>query len=548
MSRSILRSSLPALALLLVVALVIVFVVQQGGSPSTAGSPTAGANGTAGTASGAPGVTAENAGEPPAAGDAAQAAAGAPDRTRVAPSTVVHGAFAGPRGVWPGGGTAELRPHADPPPGGMFGLFDLGMSAARQTEHGADGQSQVLAFLDRAPAVASARVRADGSFRFEDPPPGRYAVRLTHPTLRAADHAVVTVEAGADDDVGTIPTVPAASVLVLVADTEGQPIVGAHVELGRKIDPREFSDPTKIADLTSLLGKIVPLDTNADARGVARFDGLEASGPCVLSVEAKDRVAQRQSLALNAGQENVVRIELISGAALSVRVLDPDGASMPEARLELRYPDLKQPAHVAAGPMGVQQQDETVSFRLACGDDGTLERRGLPAGRAELHARTPGFKRTSQPVTLRLDETTSVTVKLDAGVAVRGRVVDGSGHPVPDSFVLNVPMVGQEIMGFDMGDMLGADVLTLGAKERGVRCDAEGNFVLRRLRRGRPGAARSRPRVASTRSCVATCPRDRSMSSCASPRSARSPATSSPTPPASHRRSSPSRSASARSS
>ena len=267
--------------------------------------------------------------------------------------------------------------------------------------------------------------------------------------------------------------------LILVSDPDGRPVEGADLELGKQMNIQQFMDPSALEDLGSIIGQVMPQKAKTDERGAYQFGGLETGTLWNLSIEKRGFIEQYRELQMLPGRENLVRVELSTGGRLEVTVVGPDGQPYDGANLQIRFPDLRRPAPVSVGmQFGGGAGADVVSHKLRTEDDGVASIEGLPAGRAELQLRTAGFLRESRDLTVTFDATAEATFRLDAGLAITGRVIDESGAPIPGAYVMHMALAGQKVMGMDLTSIIGLDMLSIGLKERGVECDEHGRFVL----------------------------------------------------------------------
>ena len=64
------------------------------------------------------------------------------------------------------------------------------------------------------------------------------------------------------------------------------------------------------------------------------------------------------------------------------------------------------------------------------------------------------------------------------GGTVSGVVLDETGEPISDSWVMHRAELGQSVLGMDLGTVQGIDILSLSIKHRGVQADEDGRFTL----------------------------------------------------------------------
>ncbi|MDA0934150.1 MAG: carboxypeptidase-like regulatory domain-containing protein [Planctomycetota bacterium] len=436
---------------------------------------------------GAPGVVTEAA-EPETRSAAGRR--GVPDRAESAESstggsgvrqdvgttarTTVRGRVVAARGLTPGG-RAVLLPPPDPLEGGVMAMANVGMELARDDARKDEFEARIEAWLGRAEPVASTPLAPNGTFTFVDPPAGRWAIDIRHDTLRLeAPHGLEIAEAD-QLDVGDLEAVPAAGLLVVVSDEAGVPIPGARVELMEEVDPKEFSDPRALQDLGALMARTIPRRSKSDGDGRAVFrciDDETAARGLHMSVRAEGFEEARRDVQLRVGQQVLLRVDLRKGAELEVMVLDPDGSAREGARITLVYPDLLVPVP------GRRSGEVPKSYRGRTGPAGQATLEGLPVGRALLRQSTPGFLPAEQPIDVPPSGRIEARIQLDPGHAVTGRVVDEAGAPVEGAIVLDLGGFGESVMGFDLQAIVGLEMMTLGADERGVATAVDGTFRL----------------------------------------------------------------------
>jgi hypothetical protein len=424
--------------------------------------------------------------EAPPRGEAAPDAAppAAAERTTVAPSDGeqpvglgVRGVCKAPSGAWPGGGRIAM--FAVERARGVQGMV---LALSRLAREGATA-GEFADWIDRDPPVRTADVDASGAFAIADPPLGRYRLLLEHPTLQLAAPLEVAVLPGEERDLGEIATRGAAALLVLVADGSGRAIEKASVHLYSRIDPLAFTDPAVLADLPALFRRMLPRVLVTDERGTCRFEGLEPHATWTIRVTAAGFAQDTRPVAVAAGADNLVRVDLVPGARLRVHVVDEADRACAGARFHVRFPDAAELAPFA-GLSGSRPSPAGGTTDA----DGTRELEGLPLGRAVVDLETPGFLPRSAELQLRSGEVSEVALRLERGAAVTGRVVGESGAGVAGAHVMHVPLLEQSFLGFDLSDAVGLDLMSLDIAERGVACDASGGFVLGGFEHGQAAA------------------------------------------------------------
>jgi len=406
-------------------------------------------------------------------------------RRAVEAETRLTGRFVAALGPWPGGGRAELRLPAQMPEGGWMGLMNMDFSKAREEmkkekegQKSADAGDFFKRMLGRAAPVAIVDVDSRGRFAFDDPPAGAYVLTLAHPHLEVATETSVQIETGKKVDLGQVPTRPAASLLVLVSDHEGEPVPSAKVTLRHNMDMGKYMNLEALENMTKIFQDVIPLEKRSDDRGVCRWEGIEFGRPWILEVEASDREPVTRTIQLRPGQETVEQVRLMEGAGIQVRVELPDGAPAPDVRLSLTPVDAPDnpPASVTMGWGGMAQAARILSIRFRSDPNGIATKRGLVPGRYILKSSGPGYRPGNTEVALERDTLHKMRFRLDAGLSVSGRVLDTAGQPIAGARVMHVAMLGQKVLGISIGSMVGKDLLALG--KEGIQTDEQGRFSL----------------------------------------------------------------------
>ncbi|MEE9126009.1 MAG: carboxypeptidase-like regulatory domain-containing protein, partial [Planctomycetota bacterium] len=399
--------------------------------------------------------------------------------------TSLRGIFVSPTGVWPGGGEAALFKAPALPEGGMLGLFSAGMQASRKKpdKPGQDDKAQARAqqnadlelLVKSGKPVQTVELDGHGGFVFHNPPPGKFLVQVRHHHLRDAKRVEVEVRRGEHIDLGLLKTRIAGSLLVLVSDPDGQPVPGARLKLQRPMDMSKFMKPGSQMDIMGLIREVVPASARTDARGAYLFEALSPEVSWTLEVSCERLVDQVRTLSVLPGRENLVRIELETGAGMDVRVLDPDGKPRHHARLRVTFPDLKKPDHEVG--MGMNIGGDAVSKTYHTDTRGLRHISGLAPGRCEVQLQVVGFLHETKKLVLAADTKAELTFKLDPGATITGRVIDEEGAAVPDARVNHIKAQGFSILGMAFSDILD-DVQSMKLEHQGMRVDDDGRFVL----------------------------------------------------------------------
>lgn len=159
-----------------------------------------------------------------------------------------------------------------------------------------------------------------------------------------------------------------------------------------------------------------------DDQGVFRIDA--PSGPAVLVASADGHMSEERQIVVRPGRGNAeVQFTLSPAGSVSGRVFDETGGGVPGARVWVSYMNDAR-AWRLAGEAGGESADAFGYFKIpAVAQDRPFRLH------AESDDRLPS---SSGTFVLRGDEMAGVVLLLSRrGAAVRGRVVDSSGNPVP---------------------------------------------------------------------------------------------------------------------
>jgi len=230
----------------------------------------------------------------------------------------------------------------------------------------------------------------DGRSRHALPlPPGtRVEVRFRSGNPRVTHHARATTTARPDEREIEVVMPARARVEIAVTDEDGRPAHGAKATIGN------LATPAKTAN-TWLVDPGRPFVVEVEAEGRARIrERFEAPGPGAHRIE----------------------IPLPGKTIVTGRVVAPDGAPTP------------------AGIRGYFETDGLGHwFTAHTGEDGRFALPALPPGRVRLHFGRPATRvEASATLDLAAGETRDLgDVRLSGMRTLHGRVLDGSGRPLP---------------------------------------------------------------------------------------------------------------------
>jgi protocatechuate 3,4-dioxygenase beta subunit len=307
----------------------------------------------------------------------------------------------------------------------------------------------------------------DGAFTVASLAEGRYAVRAGRAGEAAfVDGVVVAADADGGSGVLLLDLQPATVLTARVRDRGGRAIAGAEVTLTE-------------ADGTPLPRTLVA-DDAGDARFVAVLPGnyavdarAEGYYPAAPHAQRVGKTATMAELRLERGAVISGRVlderaQPVAGAEVEVAGESPDGtpiavtassAGLPESlsaslslsgqleaagelgilRGKIPFPPLGAPAPVAVG-LGPTQPTPSAAKMFVTDGSGNFRVIGLPAGKLVVAASHPDFARgAAEPLVLAAGGEAQVTVVLNRGVRLTGRVSDERGQPI----------VGAEVSGDD---------------------------------------------------------------------------------------------------
>jgi len=283
----------------------------------------------------------------------------------------------------------------------------------REPDDEPDDEAEDEDALARATRVAA---DGDGSFTLRDVPRGGAWVDVWSAELYLDEP--VFARPGEDDLV--LELARGGVLAVTVRDADGETPDEALVSLRGLIDPMMM-----FRRGARRLGET----WRATEDGVALVRKVPAGMPLVLGVEAPGHAAHGENLApLAPGETRELLVTLARGASVSGRVLDETGAPLGDVHLRL------DPARVS---MSEIQQAERRSREARSGPDGAFAFGGLAAGEYDLVAAAADRRPASTELVLERGEARDdVELRLERGLAVRGRVVDTGGEPLARARVM----------------------------------------------------------------------------------------------------------------
>ncbi len=226
---------------------------------------------------------------------------------------------------------------------------------------------------------------------------------------------------------------PGGAVAGRVVDPAGAPVAGAQVKVG----PRGGH----IIDLPSGVRGTAPqpVAVITDADGRFTYPGALPPGDQPVSVTARGWPNWSGSVAVKEGETATMEIALETPATIVGRVVDASGAAVPGANV------VESVEH-----QGGWHFDAFPAPRAVTDADGGFTLRWVPPGLRELNGRVgkrPDLGRATVKAECAAGRTTEVTLKLDPGATIEGRVQDKDGHPLrgwkvyadPDPYGMTYP-------------------------------------------------------------------------------------------------------------
>lgn len=323
------------------------------------------------------------------------------------------------------------------------------------------------------PVLASTALAADGSFRFSNAPPGSFVIDLEHEWLRLVGHRIVSLARGQHADLGTLSAELAGRLLVKVVGPRGRPVSGASLELAHGVEGMDFDNEEFWSDLAGAVRLFMPWKGRTDAAGGHVFRGLPERRIWELSTTAEGHERSIEEVHVTPGSRTLHVVRLREGAGLRIRVRNAEGLPVSGAKVKVEF----DPSSGARGESG------QLPFRAKTDGAGLAGFSELPAGEAELRVQHVDYLSHRGKARISTGETKELDVMLERGLEITGRVVDAEGRPVAGAWVSLLRDYAQKVMGFDVVSFIGEDLIGMAVEEEGVRCDADGRFVLGGLAR-----------------------------------------------------------------
>jgi protocatechuate 3,4-dioxygenase beta subunit len=183
-----------------------------------------------------------------------------------------------------------------------------GVAGARVTFHGASDWSQQAD--DRYDGVESGK---DGSFKFAALPSGSFRFAASHPDLAPGQTSMVTLDGKHETSGVTIQLSAGAKVSGTVVDTQGHPVAGARVRIGRASRRGMIFEP--------------PRQAYSDGAGHFEIKGLPRHELSAVAMHETGSSKTEDVDATNGDVTNVRLVIDVTGTIAGI-VVDPNGAPL----------------------------------------------------------------------------------------------------------------------------------------------------------------------------------------------------------------------------
>ena len=288
-------------------------------------------------------------------------------------------------------------------------------------------------------SVVETRTDAQGRFRLDGLGPGRHYLRAT-----ARGYGAQYEPSARPGTSAKFFLAPGAGVVGRVRDVRDRPLAGAVVDVESVMSGVGFQPAGR------------PEET--DTQGRFEVFGL-AQGEYRLTVRHRDLAPVITTITLLRGAVEQADLVLRPGVEVAGRLVDPEERPVRGS--------------VALAEVDGQAAPSTVAevSRSLAGDDGRFRMAQVPVGRHVLAVVAPGFTPQRVDVTVGTSPVDMGDVRLEAGLAIQGRVVDAGGTPVSEAELKASPAVLERKMHDE-------------SSERTARSDGEGHFLIGGLGEG----------------------------------------------------------------
>lgn len=317
--------------------------------------------------------------------------------------------------------------------------------------------------LGRSPAVGP-----DGIFELEIPGHAQ-SVRL------ALDHRfhrlprVLAVPRGEPTqevvDIGLQATTAGGHIRGRLVSPQPAP-VGTPVELVVEQDPMSV-----LREPHSFVGAILRggLErTTLDANGHFELEAVPASKSILARIETEHLTARSAEFGLAVGETREVLVRPVPTGSIEVSVQLQADAS-PVADCRIRAVPTEEQGHMSRAHLQLSGRT---------GPEGRATLSPAPLGTYHVSVDVEGYRPARADAHVTATEPARVTLQLDVGGIVRGRILDAEGQPLEGARLAALPKIEVPVIG-DATSFVGDDLMTRAASRAATRSDADGAFELR---------------------------------------------------------------------
>jgi len=271
-----------------------------------------------------------------------------------------------------------------------------------------------ISIISDADREDSSSVIADAQGNFTSPPlpPGRYTLR-TFRRGTASATATVTLKPG-EHITRSLPARPLAGIRGRIVDENQQPVAGAFVWSGSA----SFTPPSGLV-ITGQNGSFNAPRSEMDPAVIFAVKSGYAIGTSGPLTEGK----------------NDITVPLPRGFPLQIRVIDRQRKNVEGANVAAQRGRMDEPAAVRYQAVCEEALSRTCR---TTGSDGTVNLR-VTEGTYEVRVSGPSIVTKTRPQTITA-QSSPITIDVDRGVEVSGRVAFGDGSPVAGASVMTVPL------------------------------------------------------------------------------------------------------------
>lgn len=264
-----------------------------------------------------------------------------------------------------------------------------------------------------------ARTDPEGRFVFATVPGTTLRLQVTAPGYAPARVRGLEVVPGPGAvDLGTVVLVPGAAVTGRILDRRGEPVAGAGIHVLKSL-----LTPNPVVEERLHLRRP---ETTTAADGTFVVTDLPRASQVDLLVRSEDYLGASLR-GVTVPPPRALTLVLEDAARLRGRTLDDAGEPIAGAHVTLAWQEMLDDLEIPSGP--------PVTRRAVSDDDGFFTVTGSRLGKARLHAEAAGYV-AAEPRDVDLADGEEITVVLERGAVVEGRVVTEDGEAVAGMRIL----------------------------------------------------------------------------------------------------------------